>query len=219
MPPSNTRAGQRPNKRRELGDRSKGEILDAALAAMSTYGYEGTSVARIASESGLPASSIYWHFGSKAGVLAAVMERGASEFFAEYESHFTLEGKVTDPLEVLVSAFRAGQKAVANHPEFLRLMFLLGLSGEHDERVDTVVRETAERGHVQLHALIRHAFSGYGDEVAQRVADGLVDVAQANFDGAFLSTQIREGVDHEYLARRLGETIYRLGIALIHQSE
>lgn len=219
MGPSHASENKRPNKRRELGDKSKGDILDAALAAMSTFGYEGTSVARIASESGLPASSIYWHFGSKAGVLAAVMERGASEFFAEYESNFRLEGDVSDPLSVLVMAFEAGQKAVANHPEFLRLMFLLGLSGEHDERVAAVVRQTADRGHVQLHALIRFAFSGYGDKVALSVADHLVDVAQANFDGAFLSTQIRSGVDHAQLARALGETIYRLGIALVDRSE
>jgi len=54
------------NKRQELGARSRTAILDAALQLMSETGYDGTSVAKIAQKSGLPASSIYWHFGSKA---------------------------------------------------------------------------------------------------------------------------------------------------------
>ena len=209
----------RANKRRELGDKSRGEILDAALALMSTNGYEGATVAKIAASSGLPASSIYWHFGSKAGVLAAVMERGASEFFAEYEQVVQLDGPVTDPLSVLTAGITAGQRAVANHPEFLRLMILLGLSGQHDERTEKIVQETAERGRVQIHALIEFAFSPYGTATATRVADALADMAQADFDGAFLTTQIRAGVSHEDLARKLAESIYRLGVALADTSE
>jgi AcrR family transcriptional regulator len=204
----------RPNKRRELGEKSRGEILDAALAAMSTYGYEGATVAKIASESGLPASSIYWHFGSKAGVLAAVMERGAIEFFAEYDQLFAQEASAADPRATLEAAFAASQRAVENHPEFLRLMILLGLSGQHDTKVAAVVRETSQRGHNSLHALIVSAFRGYGPDVARRVADALVDVAQANFDGAFLATQLRADELRADLPARLAETIYRLGLPI-----
>jgi AcrR family transcriptional regulator len=209
----------RPNKRRELGDKSRSEILDAALAAMSTYGYEGATVAKIASESGLPASSIYWHFGSKAGILAAVMERGAIEFFAEYDRDFARDGAADDPRATLEAAFAASQRAVENHPEFLRLMILLGLSGQHDEKVAEVVRETSQRGHDSLHALIVSAFRGYGPDEALRIADSLVDVAQANFDGAFLASQLRAGDLRADLPARLAETIYRLGIALIEHPE
>jgi AcrR family transcriptional regulator len=186
---------------------------------MSTYGYEGATVAKIASESGLPASSRYWHFGSKAGILAAVMERGAIEFFAEYDRDFARDDEAADPRATLEAAFAASQRAVENHPEFLRLMILLGLSGQHDEKVAEVVRATSQRGHDSLHALIESAFRGYGSDVARRVADALVDVAQANFDGAFLATQLRAGDLRADLPGRLAETIYRLGIALIEHPE
>ena len=53
---------------------------------MAARGYSGTSVSDIARESGLPASSIYWHFASKTGVLTAVMERGAARFFGDLET-------------------------------------------------------------------------------------------------------------------------------------
>lgn len=213
-----TTVSGRPNKRRELGEKSKGEILDAALAAMSTFGYEGATIARIAAASGLPASSIYWHFGSKAGVLAAVMERGTTEFFAEYDREFRPAIEVTDVRATLETALSAGARAAAHHPEFLRLMILLGLSGELDDRVATVVRQTSERGRAQLREMIHHAFSSYGPATANRVAEALADVAQANFDGAFLATQIRDQVSAEVLANRLAETLYLLGLEIVNES-
>ena len=56
-----------PSKRLLQGAKSRDEILDAAMRMMSVRGFDGTSVADIARESGLPNSSIYWHFNSKAG--------------------------------------------------------------------------------------------------------------------------------------------------------
>ncbi len=73
-------------KRQLQGDQSREEILDAATRLMAARGYAGTSVSDIARESGLPASSIYWHFASKTGVLTAVMERGAARFFGDLEA-------------------------------------------------------------------------------------------------------------------------------------
>ena len=160
----------RPNLRRELGAKSRDEILNAALRMMSQYGYEGASVSKIASESGLPASSIYWHFGSKAGVLAAVMERGAQAFFSDYESDLALSGEVIDPLSTLRQVLARAQKAAEEHPEFLRVLFLLSLSGEHDERVMKVIEEATAEGRAQLHALLRYAFSGAGDQMALRLS-------------------------------------------------
>lgn len=69
------------DKQKLQGERPREEILDVASWMMSTRGFEGTSVADIARELGLPNSLIYWHFNSRAGILAAVMERGAERFF------------------------------------------------------------------------------------------------------------------------------------------
>lgn len=61
---------------------SKDAILDAAERLMAQVGYERASIAQICRESGLPVGSLYHHFGSKAGVLAAIMERGTERFAA-----------------------------------------------------------------------------------------------------------------------------------------
>src|ERR1700757_5002886 len=69
-------------KKQRQGHASRELILDATERLMGTKGYVATSISDIRNACGLPASSIYWHFGSKEGVLAAVMERGATRFFA-----------------------------------------------------------------------------------------------------------------------------------------
>lgn len=72
-----------PSKKQRQGENSREQILDATERLMSTQGYAATAITHIRRETGLPASSIYWHFGSKEGVLAAVMERGAQRYFAQ----------------------------------------------------------------------------------------------------------------------------------------
>src|SRR6266496_2327682 len=54
---------------------SQDRILDAAERLVAERGYTAASISLISKASGLPASSIYWHFGSKEGLLAAVVER------------------------------------------------------------------------------------------------------------------------------------------------
>ena len=73
-----TRPTVTPNRR---GTRSREAVLDAAERLMAEHGYEAATVAALVDEAGVPASSIYHYFGSKEGVLLAVMERGAEQFF------------------------------------------------------------------------------------------------------------------------------------------
>ena len=80
MSPVPPNAEVTPNRR---GARSREAVLDAAERLIAEQGYEAATVAALVKEAGIPASSIYHYFGSKDGVLLAVMERGAGRFFAE----------------------------------------------------------------------------------------------------------------------------------------
>ncbi|HBO55141.1 MAG TPA: TetR family transcriptional regulator, partial [Janibacter terrae] len=51
------------------GEESKESILRATLEIAATSGYDGTTVAKVVERTGLPASSIYWHFGNKDQLL------------------------------------------------------------------------------------------------------------------------------------------------------
>ena len=60
---------------RAHGDGVRERILEAAREIASERGYDGTSIALVSERSGLPASSIYWHFADKDELIAAVIER------------------------------------------------------------------------------------------------------------------------------------------------
>ena len=61
-------------RKRSHGEESRQRILDAAAKIAGDRGYEGTSIALVSERSGLPASSIYWHFEDKDHLIAAVIE-------------------------------------------------------------------------------------------------------------------------------------------------
>ena len=69
-----------PRKRRANGEASRQRILDAAAEIAGERGYEGTSIDLVSERSGLPASSIYWHFTDKDALIAAVIERSYEEW-------------------------------------------------------------------------------------------------------------------------------------------
>jgi AcrR family transcriptional regulator len=117
---------------------SRDVILDAAEALLATRGYAGTSIAAVCKASGLPTGSIYWHFGSKAGVALAVMQRGAQAFFAQMPRAADLEGS---PAERLCTFFEAAVKAIAANPAFFRLELVLNMESHEDEEMRKVLRE------------------------------------------------------------------------------
>jgi AcrR family transcriptional regulator len=204
-----TQASERLTKRQELGERSRQEILDAASRLMAAHGYDGASISRIAKESGLPASSIYWHFTSKAGVLEAVMERGAERFFTGIDD-VAVPAKAT-PREVLRAQLRVAAASIGRDPDFLRLFILLLLAGGND---DTIVR-VRRKGRGRLHDQIRDAYASHGEATATLVADRLVDFAVGVFDGAFLAVQNDPTLEYEPLLVLMADAIAALGDEII----
>jgi AcrR family transcriptional regulator len=49
-------------------------ILAAAFEVVSKYGYNGTTVAKVAAKAGLPVGSVYWHYENKDQLLVALIE-------------------------------------------------------------------------------------------------------------------------------------------------
>jgi AcrR family transcriptional regulator len=200
-------AGRPPRltRRQEQGEQSRTEILDAAARIMAAKGFDGASISSISRESGLPASSIYWHFASKEGVLAAVMERGAQRFFEELDAGDVPRN--ASPAEHLRAQFRAAAGAIRRDPGFLRLFILLLLSGRDDE----TVRRVRWGGRERVHRALLRAFDGQGAPIAEAVADELADVGLAMFDGAFLAVQNDQGLDYEPLLMDMADALTALG--------
>jgi len=189
------------NKRIEQGDRSKEEILDAAMRIMAVKGYDGTSISLLAKECGLPASSIYWHFSSKAGVLHAVMEREGSRFLSSTAPDKLAEGGTpSSRIGRMTQVYEQAVAAIQEHPEFLRILFLLTLSAPADGANEAASRLRID-GKEQLRESIRYVYSDLHPDQASIVADELIDLALATFDGLFISAQNSPAMPRNLIAK------------------
>jgi AcrR family transcriptional regulator len=201
-------------KRQRQGENSRELILDATERLMATRGYAATSISDIRNACGLPASSIYWHFGSKDGVLAAVMERGAARFFAAIPNH----GDTTASPGV-DAQLDAAARLLAEHPEFLRLVYLLGLERTDDPTTSAAVqrvRDTASAGFRSgLATLLPPDIE---PDKATRVLDELTAVAMAMSDGIFVAAHVEpEVTDVERMYRRLYQAVTALQPNLLEE--
>lgn len=58
----------------EPAQKTRGVLLDAARVRILADGYGGLSTRKVAAEAGVPLSQLHYHFGSKAGLILALLE-------------------------------------------------------------------------------------------------------------------------------------------------
>ncbi|MDH4366028.1 MAG: TetR/AcrR family transcriptional regulator [Acidimicrobiia bacterium] len=142
--------------RRQAGTETRDKILTAALARFTVESYRGASVRDLADDVGVTQPVLYYHFGSKDGILAALIEPlleageqlvdelGASSLPPDKLAVRALEGYydvIVDHLAVfqLVET----DKSVRSHPQAghrladqaARFLALLAGSTEHEARL------------------------------------------------------------------------------------
>ena len=105
---------------------TRARILDAALASFAAPGYEATSLDALAVQVGLRKQTILHHFGTKQGVLVAVVDRSAGELADALEAALCGAGPGFARVEALV---RATFRMAARRPELLGLLREVGRLG------------------------------------------------------------------------------------------
>lgn len=188
-------------KKQQQGEQSREVILDATERLMSTRGYAATSISDIRKACGLPPSSIYWHFGSKEGVLAAVMQRGADRFFAAIPTAEDVEAQLA-----VVSRLQA------QHPDFLRLFYMLSLERGNDPAVAGVIRRVRDTAIGQFRDAITQLLpAGVPQAKTDRVVTELTAVAVALSDGVYFAEHLEpDGTDVAKIYRRLVQAVSAL---------
>ena len=120
---------------------SREVILDAAEDLMARIGYDKTSISMICRVSGLPVGSLYHHFGSKAGLLAAVMTRGADRFFAAMPQPEELPGQ---PEENMRDYWAAAADAIVANARYFYLESDLTRFGRDDPEIARLIAESRQ---------------------------------------------------------------------------
>ena len=186
----------RPNRR---GVKSRERVLDAAERIMAEHGFEAATLARVVEEARIPMSSVYHYFGSKDGILLAVMERGADRFFDDLPDLSRRPGR---PAQHLARVASAATRTLERHPNFLRMLIVFAVQpptaggGE----IQAVVRRVRDRALGLLRGQIAAAF---GDDPRSPATDQLARFALAAIDGTFAATQTDRGVTLDGLPRLL----------------
>jgi AcrR family transcriptional regulator len=185
-----------PNRR---GIRSRERVLDAAERVMAEHGYEAATVARVVEEAGIPMSSVYHYFGSKDGILLAVMERGADRFFADLPERTRRTGRPVQHVAMTVSDVVG---TLARHPDFLRLLIVFAAQppAAGDGEIRAVVGRVRGQALERLRVQIGLAF---GDDPHSPTTDQLARFALAAVDGAVVAWQ----TDPEATVERLLEPL------------
>lgn len=107
----------------ERGRASRERILDAAVAVVAAEGLRATTLESVCRRARVPKTSVYWHFGSKDGLLAALVERVAGEWTDAIAREAYAAG--TDPAARLERAFAVMRSYLVEKPQLLRLLLTL----------------------------------------------------------------------------------------------
>ncbi len=196
-----------PNRR---GMRSRELVLDAAERVMADHGFEAATLARVVEEAGIPLSSVYHYYGSKDGILLAVMERGAERFFADLPDWNRRIGR---PAEHLATVLSIAAQTLERHPSFLRLLIVFAVQppAHGGDEIQVVVERVRRLGLDRLREQIAVAF---GDEPDAPMTLRLARIALAAIDGAFVGSQA-DGVALEDLLAPLAPGLVAVRRALL----
>ncbi len=111
---------------------SRERILDATLAIATERGYDGTKVSMVTEHTGLPASSIYWHFANKDELLAETLEHSYRRW-REVGSPWGLDVASADLHEEVRARLARAAASLTASPEFWSLGLMLVLQQRVNE--------------------------------------------------------------------------------------
>lgn len=196
------------SRSRIKGEQSREKILEVAARLMGERGYDGTSLAAVGVEAGVPKSLLLHHFGTKAGLLSAVMTRGAQRFFEQMRAAQAAPPPGGTHAERLGWMLRTTAEVFGAHHDFHRLHTILMMtSSVVDPDVREAIRQVRAEGRDLMHAMVASAFADLGPEVADAVADELDAFGMVGIDGAYIG-ECGDG-------RPLLEHVDRLTVAMV----
>jgi AcrR family transcriptional regulator len=204
------KSGQ-PDRRRLKGMASRDRILDSALELFSQRGYAGTGVSGIVRGAGIEKSALYWHFGSKEGLLAALFDRMDTEFVERIlERSVGSEIRPERGLDLFIEGLK---QIVEQNGHIVRL--LLSVSIERS-KVSAETRAAMQRVFDRTRVAVARGFEqSLGVELPD--VDLIARLTLAYLWEAAVRAQIDpEGVDHE---RFFGHLKRLIALDVDHQLE
>jgi AcrR family transcriptional regulator len=194
-------------RQRRHGVESRMRILQATFELAREFGYQGTSISKVVERSGLPASSVYWHFADKDALFAAMIQHSFDRWSASMPK-WSLPAEGGGRRDAVAARVRSAIESIATGPEFWQLGLLLSLARQPAER-------QARRQFQEIRARVVRDMITFWNHVlppdlARRTPDRpalLAQITMAAVDGLFVSAQIDSGYDYQALAGLLADML------------
>ncbi|MBK9338613.1 MAG: TetR/AcrR family transcriptional regulator [Lewinellaceae bacterium] len=100
---------------------NKENILQTALRLFAENGFDRTPTSQIAREAGVSEGLIFRHYGNKAGLLGAIIQRGSEQVEVSMQPY----RRGADPLEAIVQHIRESFRLLRENTPFWRLVHAL----------------------------------------------------------------------------------------------
>ncbi|MBP2369257.1 TetR/AcrR family transcriptional regulator [Pseudonocardia parietis] len=206
------------------GEESRQRILYAALEIAVRRGYDGTTIGAVSAATGLPASSLYWHFENKDQLLAAALDlsyrrwrhiapswnREAPDGSDDSDDDSDGSGAVAPPRSEQIEAqLRQAATGFARQPGFWRFGLMLALEQRPVEpaartRFLQIRTEVVARIGAWWEGALAAEFPAAGlPDVSPEVPRQLAQLTLAAMDGLFIAGQGRTDLDTDAVVRRL----------------
>jgi AcrR family transcriptional regulator len=195
------------DRRHRQGDESRHKILATTLEIASERGYEGTTMGLVTERTGLPASSVYWHFKNKDELLAETLEFSYRQWRETSPTWEDVDEAGADDLRAEVRRrLRAASRALLVSPEFWRLGLMLALERRTKE-------PAARRRYVEVRGETASAIAHWWSSVLpvalresdETLPDRLARMHLALMDGFFVGRRADERWDVEAMVELMAD--------------
>lgn len=184
--------GTRGNGRNGRARRSSDRILAAAAELARERGVHGTTIAAVSKRSGLPASSIYWHFADKDELFAELIRTDFARWLTTVPRWNTSEGTpIRDGLAAILHA--ALPQTLRDMPDFIRI----GMQVVLDQReAFAAARNAFLATRAQTFEMIRTWVDRVvSPETAPADVEAMARLILAFCDGVMVAAQATPGLD------------------------
>lgn len=170
----------------DTGLASRDRILVAAAEVARERGVTGATIAAVCKRSGLPVSSLYWHFTDKDALFAEVIRTSFARWLAESPGWGA--DSEEDLLEHVSTLLRATEETLRRRPSFMNIgMQVLLEDGEDTRQTRQAYLDVRSQALTMMTVWLERSLSGLKDPqltadvvvLFRALSDGLVVAGEA----------------------------------------